>query len=195
MKHRAASHLPVVLALLLSCGHTAAQDRNEPRQFYGSPQGWTIEAEGAVASTSIFSTDANGFILFHCSERVLGFHIALSAEDIDQPSSANDGLLQIYPALTLRDDSMLAHFTVRFRGPDALHSTRFRHPGGDGPARLLQLVRDYPTGLRLHAIPLHHNRIKPAWRIDLHLPGIANGDGVPMEIALAVVEETCRRPR
>jgi len=166
-----------------------------PEQFYGAPAGWTVDADGTIASTFISSVNASGFLLFYCDERFLGFHIALSTAEIDQPTFAHDGLLQVYPALAQSGDAMLAHFTVRFRGSDAFHATRFRHPGEDRPARLLQLIRDYPTGLQLHATQLRHDRLTKPRRFDHYLPGIANENGVPMEIALAVVEETCRRPR
>lgn len=207
MKRHAALHILMLLLVLAgserAMGQISGQDRLQdpwqaqgmPEQFYGAPAGWTIDADGAIASTFISSVNSSGFLSFYCDERFLGFHIALSTLETDQPAIAHDGLLQVYPALAQSGDTMLAHFTVRFRGPEAFHATRLRHPGEDRPARLLQLIRDYPTGLQLHATQLRHDSLTKPRRIDLYLPGIANEDGVPMEIALAVVEEACRRPR
>lgn len=201
MKHGASlpitAFIAMLTALLAGIPSTAAQGQNrgQAEQFYGAPAGWSLDADGASASTFISSVNSRGNVRFTCQDRLLGFHIALSASEEDQPTMAHDGLLQVYRALAPPGEPLIAHFTVRFIGDDTFHSARFRYPDANRSARLLQLMRDYPTGLQLHAFQLRHDRLTMPRRIDLYLPGIANDSGVPMEIALAVVEETCRRPR
>lgn len=189
-----ATLIGMMISVLIDIDSASAQDTGQPEQFYGAPTGWTVEEDGAVASTLISSVNSSGFVQFYCRQRLIGFRISLFARKPDQAAIAHDGLLHVYPALAEPGDPLLAQFRVRFRGPGVFYSTRFRYPGRDQPARFLNLVRDYPTGLQLQMIQLRHDRFTQSRRIDLYLPGIANGDGVPMEIALAVVEETCRRP-
>ncbi|HSP24954.1 MAG TPA: hypothetical protein VLQ65_07250, partial [Saliniramus sp.] len=108
--------------------------------------------------------------------------------------AAHDGLLQVYPDSARVDvDPLLAQFPVRLPAPGAVRSVRFEPTFGDPPRRLLDLVRNYPTGIRLAIAPLRHDAFTPSRTVDLFLPETADEAGLPMELALASLLEACRR--
>jgi len=191
MKRYASTLFPIILAALLGFETGArAQDLSAARQFFGVPGGWTFERNPPAASTFITSDDATGFVLFFCDRSGPGFFISLSAGE--ERNRRSDGLLQIYPALDQPESFLLAQFSVSFPGESAFHSTNLRPSATMEPKLLLDIIRDYPTGIRLNIIRLRHDRFTPPRQVDLFLPQTSDNDGLPMEVALPLLEESCR---
>jgi hypothetical protein len=194
MKSCASVLILVMLATFLDAGaEVRAQFTDEPQQFFGTPSGWAFDPERPATSTRITSQDASGFLLFFCEAARPAFFAALGANEDGEAHATHDGLLQVHPASGRVDYPLLAQFPVRLLAPHALRSTRFLATYGDPPRRLLELVRDYPTGIRLTVIPLRHDVFTPPRLVDIFLPGTADETGLPMELALASLLEACRR--
>jgi|GEM_PF-6705085 len=194
MKRCASALVLITLVTLLGAGaELRAQSLDEPQQFFGTPSGWVYDPERPATSTRLTSQDASGFLLFFCEAARPAFFLSLGESDDGEADAAHDGLLQVYPAVGRNGDPLLAQFTVRLLAPDALRSVRFEHEFRDPPRRLLDLVRDYPTGIRLRITPLRHDAFTPPGLVELLLPGTADETGLPMELALASLLEACRR--
>ncbi len=194
MKRCASALVLITLATLLDAGaELRAQSLDEPQQFFGTPSGWVFDPERPATSTRLTSQDASGFLLFFCEAARPAFFLALGEGGDREADAAHDGLLQVYPAVGRNGDPLLGQFTVKVLAADALRSTRFEPDFGDAPRRLLDLVRDYPTGIRLRLTPLRHDAFTPPRLVELLLPGTADETGLPMELALASLLEACRR--
>lgn len=198
MKAYAPILIPIVSAMLLGAGMDArAQDASTVQQFFGVPGGWTFEPDPPTVSTFITSDDATGFVLFFCDGAAPGFFISLSAADDEEgrqggAGGAHDGLLQVFPALGQPENFLLGQFAVRFLRENAFRSVRLSHSEASRPELLLDIIRDYPTGIRLEIIHLRHDRFTTPRTVDLFLPQTADADGLPLEVGLPLLEESCR---
>jgi hypothetical protein len=190
MKRYASILIPIMFAMLLGASADArAQDASMPQQFFGAPDGWTFHPDPPTVSTFVTSDDATGFVLFHCEGKMPGFFIDLAmANDRER---RHDGLVQVFPALG-PPDFLLGQFTARFLGEQVFRSPQLLHSAMAPPRLLLDIIRDYPTGIRLNIIQLRHDRFSPPQQVDLFLPQTADADGLPMEVALPLLEESCR---
>jgi hypothetical protein len=184
----------IMLATLLGAGAAVrAQSVDEPEQFFGIPAGWVFDPERTATSTLMTSQDAQGFLFFFCEAARPAFLVELGADEGGEAGAVHDALLQVYPAVGRGDDPLLAQFPVRLPAPHAIRSMRLEPTFGAPPRRLLDLVRDYPTGIRLRLNPLRHDAFTPPRIVDLFLPGTADETGLPMELALVSLIEACRR--
>jgi hypothetical protein len=191
MKPYASILLPILLGVFLGSGTAApAQDLSRAEQFFGVPGGWTFEPDPPTVSTFVTSDDATGFILFFCDGTTPGFSVALSLTD--EQAQRHDGLVQVFPALGQPGVFLLAQLPVRFHGDHAFRSMPFRSSETSQPKLLLDIIRDYPTGIRLNILQLRQDRFTPPRRVDLFLPQTSDDDGLPMEVALPLLEESCR---
>jgi hypothetical protein len=183
--------IPIICATLLG-GGTDARARDDAftaQQFFGVPGGWTFEPEPPTVSTFITADDAIGFVLFLCNGNAPGFVISLSTAD--DRERGHDALLQVFPALG-QPDFLLGQFSARSLGEHALQSPQLPHSATAQPRLLLDIIRNYPTGIRLNIIQLRHDRFTPPRAVDVFLPQTADAEGLPMEVALPLLEESCR---
>ncbi len=194
----AATSVPVIALIVmmlaaLAGGAARAQDGEAP-QYFGAPGGWSFRAGGADASAStlLLSREMNGLILLFCEQSRIGFHISTRTTDRRSLAGRDDGLLQIYPHEPEASGSPVAQFRIRFFSDAEFRSAHFVQPGGDDPARLLQVIRDHASGMRLVVVQLNPGRLREPQSFDLYLPEGTDGSGLPMETALAFLERDCR---
>lgn len=183
--------LAILLLALLRTPPAYAQPVDIIR-FEGSSAGWIYDTEQAAASTVIRSDETSGFVMLFCEATRLGFYIVLDETGLEEASAARDGLLQIH-ALARPGAPPLAQIPLRVFAPDAFRSAQWRPAELAPPERFLAALRDLTAGMRLKTWSLPQDGFAPSRTIDLLLPREATGSGLDMEIALALVQERCRR--